>query len=60
MATIDALDMREIGKGITLKLKVTGIRRFRLRFAIALPLLKLFAWIAPVNVEITTDEGHGG
>lgn len=60
MATFEALDMGEIGKGITLKLKVTGVRKFKLPFALAMPLLKMFAWIAPVSVEITTGKGHGG
>lgn len=36
-------------------LRLTGVRTFKLRLALAMPLLKLFAMIAPVDVEITTE-----
>jgi hypothetical protein len=54
MATIDSIHIGKVAPQ-QVTLRVTGVRAFKLRLALAMPLLKLFAMIAPVDVEITTE-----
>jgi len=47
---------RLVRKHIVMNVKLTGMRRFRLRFAITLWLLKLAALVSGINIRVSTDE----
>lgn len=42
-------------KALSIKVTVVGIKRFRIRLAIASQLLKLASWVSPIRVEIKND-----
>ncbi len=41
---------------VTARVDVTGLARFKLRVRIALGLIKLAAWIAPFNMNVTMEK----
>lgn len=48
----------EVVKGMTLKIRLSGVRVFTWRFRIATWLIKLAAIVCPWNVTIQTEGGN--
>lgn len=46
------IDMMELGKQVTMTVKLTNVWQFDLRYTIAMLILRLFIWVMPVNVVI--------
>jgi hypothetical protein len=46
--------MHRVAKEITATVTVTGLRRFNVRCAVGMWLLRLAAWVLPVKTEIET------
>lgn len=44
-------------QSLTLKVRVTGMRRFRIRMWLAIRLLKLAAWVIGTGIEIELPNG---
>jgi hypothetical protein len=55
MSIEQAIKMSDVGKQVHLRLKVTGVRPFRWRMAAALQVLKLAAWLAPVDMIVEAE-----
>ena len=54
------LDITEMGKKITMVIKLRGVRRFRWRVSIATTLICWAARIAPITIYFGVDDGEPG
>jgi len=54
------IDLAEVGKKVTIVVKIHGLRRFRWRVAVAEALLRLIAKIMPVTMYVYADDREPG
>ena len=47
-----SIPMHRVTKELTATIIVTGVRRFNVRCAVGMWLLRLAAWVLPINVEV--------
>ena len=51
------LDINRIAERSTIRVTLTGMRRFKVRTWLAMTCLQLAWWILPFNVEVVEEEG---
>ena len=49
------VDMSDVSKNCVLEVKITGVKKFRLRLKTAILIFKFGAWIAGMGIEISED-----
>lgn len=52
MAQLNKISIQDVARSVTLRVKITGRRRFALRLRLGAALIRLAAWIIGVGVDI--------
>lgn len=50
------IPINDVAKNYTAEIKIKGYKRFAIRTSIAIILIKISAWIMPVNCDVSIDK----
>lgn len=57
MAQLHKIPIQDAARRVTLRVKITGRRRFAMRLRLGAALIRLAAWVIDCGAEIEMDQG---